>query len=99
MQKKKKKGYLPEDVALQRLMLPTTETSLIQINYTAEVHLYHSGLTWSSKVPPVSFPLTIHPGSTIDTPILQGINKSNAIPKNWNPKIYKPLEVKVDMQQ
>jgi hypothetical protein len=59
--KKKNKDLLPEDIALQSNILPTTNTQLINVSYTAEVHFYHNGMTWNSKLPPGCLPIKIYP--------------------------------------
>lgn len=52
---------MPEDIAMQSQVVPSTSTSLINISYFLEVHIYHKGLTFKSKVPPAVYEIKVHP--------------------------------------
>jgi hypothetical protein len=59
--KKKKRELMAEDIAMQSQVVPSTSTSLINISYFLEVHIYHKGLTFKSKVPPAVYEIKVHP--------------------------------------
>jgi hypothetical protein len=52
---------MAEDIAMQSQVVPSTSTSLINISYFLEVHIYHKGLTFKSKVPPAVYEIKLHP--------------------------------------
>jgi len=59
--KKKKRDLMAEDIAMQSQVIPSTSTPLINISYFLEVHIYHKGLTFKSKVPPAVYEIKVHP--------------------------------------
>jgi|LauGreDrversion4_2_1035121.scaffolds.fasta_scaffold749850_1 hypothetical protein len=70
-------------------MLPTTRSSLINCNYFIEVHIYHRGLTFKSKVPPAVVPIVFYPHIN-----KKPTTENPPTPLNWNPKIFSQLKVK-----
>jgi hypothetical protein len=88
--KKATKPFLPEDVTIQSELLPTTKTQLINVSYMAEVHVYHSGVTWKSKVPPAVFPISIYSNHTAGKAKEQD-QSAVPIPEDWKPHVYQVL--------
>jgi len=43
---------MPEIDVLKKFVVPSSIGKVIQVSYTLEVHFYHRGLTFMSKVPP-----------------------------------------------